>query len=729
MIFYWTPASFAVSAVTLLIAAICCWISWRRSGCARTMGVLEVFRFGLITLVLFTLNQPEVIENIRPDDQPVLAVLHDISGSMQTRDVADSGASATRQEPMTRAAAAAPYTQESFWAPLTNQLDVIIEPFSSQLSDAAAATDINGALQSLSDRHLGLRAVVLLSDGDWNIGNAPHTAATDLRMKSIPVWSVAVGAEDRLPDMELVSSSAPTIGLVNKVVRIPFRIRNWLPQDQSVVVTLKGADGKPNDKTVRVDGMGQLNDTIEWRPEQTGKYALTLSIPVCDEEAVTNNNHVSIPISIRNEALRVLIVESWPRWEYRYLRNALERDPGVEVHCQLFHPNLQDVGGGRGYLEHFPSEKDLFKYDVIFLGDVGVQQNQLSFQDCENIRQLVRSHAGGLVFLPGFRGYQQSLLTTELEELYPVVADKSQPRGIGISSPARFALTESGRRSLLTHLEPDDDQNEQVWQTLPGFQWYAATLRARIGTDVLVTHDSATTRFGRVPLIATRTARTGKVLFMGTDGAWRWRKGIEDLYHYRFWGQVVRWMAYQRNISTGEFMRLFYAPDRPKADNVLTLNANVMNTTGEPLTEGTVAVQIVTPSGRTDSVRLAPSGDDSWGLFTGTFTPTEGGQYHLVTTCADTGARLETTIAVQGQEREQVGQPARFDVLREISQVSRGALKQISDVETLIDQLAALPEPDLITRRFRIWSNPLWGALLVLLLGGFWSARKFAGLV
>ena len=27
---------------------------------------------------------------------------------------------------------------------------------------------------------------------------------------------------------------------------------------------------------------------------------------------------------------------------------------------------------------------------------------------------------------------------------------------------------------------------------------------------------------------------------------------VEDLYHYRFWSQVVRWMAHQRHISGNE---------------------------------------------------------------------------------------------------------------------------------------------------------------------------------
>src|SRR5690606_8522300 len=157
-------------------------------------------------------------------------------------------------------------------------------------------------------------------------------------------------------------------------------------------------------------------------------------------------------------------------------------------------------------------------------------------------------------------------------ELYPVVTDPAVPRGYGSSHPARFSLTESGRRSLLTRLEIEERQNERVWSTLPGFQWYAGALRAKIVGQVLAVHETESTRFRRVPSSVTLTSGTGKVLSMGTYGARRWRKGVEDLYHYRYWGQVVRWMAYQRNMSQGESMRLFYSPDRPEADNVLTLN-------------------------------------------------------------------------------------------------------------------------------------------------------------
>ena len=40
-------------------------------------------------------------------------------------------------------------------------------------------------------------------------------------------------------------------------------------------------------------------------------------------------------------------------------------------------------------------------YDVIFLGDVGVRADQLTVEQCRQIRGLVQQQAAGLVFMPG----------------------------------------------------------------------------------------------------------------------------------------------------------------------------------------------------------------------------------------------------------------------------------------------------------------------------------------
>ncbi len=90
------------------------------------------------------------------------------------------------------------------------------------------------------------------------------------------------------------------------------------------------------------------------------------------------------------------MIETYPRWNTDYTRNALERDPGVDVHCLMMHPDIKELGDGRGYLQAFPSEEELFQYDVVFLGDIGIGPNQLTEQQGAMLRRLVERQAGGL---------------------------------------------------------------------------------------------------------------------------------------------------------------------------------------------------------------------------------------------------------------------------------------------------------------------------------------------
>src|SRR5262249_11959262 len=152
-----------------------------------------------------------------------------------------------------------------------------------------------------------------------------------------------------------------------------------------------------------------LQDAITWRPESPGPLKLTLTVPKTGEERLLENNAIEAPLDVRKEQLHVLVIESFPRWEYRYLRTALERDPAVQVNCLLFQPDLGKPGAGRGYLDALPKEGELTKYDVVFLGDVGMEKGQLSTEQCAALQKLVRDQAAGLVFLPGLHGNEGTL--------------------------------------------------------------------------------------------------------------------------------------------------------------------------------------------------------------------------------------------------------------------------------------------------------------------------------
>ena len=742
--FLWSPWSIAVSIVIVLATVALCFIAWRRSGYRRDFGLLEMLRLILVLMAVMLFNQPEWVEEYRPVQEPAVAVLWDDSASMGTRDVpAQETATSTL---LTRRESIARLTDREFWKSLQNKMTVVIEPFSSsspieevtpQDPDVAAAAAMSGAgtnlhepLASAPARFQNLRAIVIASDGDWNLGEAPVQAAAALRLKDIPVFAVPAGSSSRLPDVELLSLDAPTFGIAGKAVRIPFTIESTLPREYVATVSLKTSDGDTVTKEVRIAPMGRTSDSLMWKPKAVGDYTLTLDVPRHPDELLADNNKISVPIAIREEKLRVLVVESVPRWEYRYLRNALSRDPGVEVSCLLFHPGLSKPGGGnKDYIKEFPKGKDeLSKFDVVFLGDVGIEDGQLTVEDCRWLKGLVEHQASGLVFMPGGQGRQMSLLETELGDLYPVIMDPTQPGGWGARIASHFELTELGRRSLLTKLADTQDDNVEVWEDLPGFQWYAAAVRAKAGCEVLCVHKDAANEFGRIPLLATRTFGAGKVLFMGTDGAWRWRKGVEDKFHYRFWGQVVRWMAYQRNMAKGETIRMYYSPEQPQVRQTIALTANVMERSGEPLSKGDVTARIVAPSGKAETVRFTSLGEE-WGEFSSRFTPTEPGQHAVTVACKQTGASLDATFFVQGVPVERIGRAARPEVLEEIARVTKGQVIAVDRLESVLKSLASLPEPPPSVRRVQLWCHPAVAFVLIALLGLFWVGRKIIGLI
>jgi len=574
--------------------------------------------------------------------------------------------------------------------------------------------------------------VVLASDGDWNKGRPPLDAAQTLRLAQVPVFAVPAGSPTKLPDLDLTSLDCPTMGVAGKPVRVPFTIVSSLPTERVVVATLATSTGEKLVKEVRLPPMATVTDWVYWTPPAVGDYTVTLAIPVEPGEILPDNNQRTAPIAIRQENLKVLVVESVPRWEYRYLRNALSRDPGVEVSCLLFQPGLSKRGGGtKDYIQKFPSGLDeLSKYDVVFLGDVGVGEGQLTDEDCRLLKGLVEYQASGLVFMPGWRGEQASLTGTALDELCPVVIDPARSDGMASEAPRRLVLTEAGRKSLLTKLADGGTENLAVWESLPGGQWHGPVLRAKAGSEVLAVHEDAANEYGRIPLLVTRSFGAGKVLYMATDGAWRWRKGVEDKYHYRFWGQVVRWMAYRRNMARGERMSLSFAPEQPQLGQTLAIDARVTESSGEPLSRGEVTARITAPSGAVETVRFAaPGGDGEWGVFAATFTPTEPGTHELVLACKETGDTLDASVFVQGSAEEGIGKAARPEVLAEIAQVTRGKVVRPDEIAGLVESLAALPDPPPSVRRLQLWSHPLVAASLVTLLGLFWIGRKRQGLV
>ena len=478
------PWVLATVGAFLLASVLFFFRSLSKEGSDGPHILLHLLRLLIAIAVAFTLLRPERVVHTRNTEKPRVVVLWDGSGSMNTKDVLTGD-----RTTISRATWLKEQVDSKFWAPLEKRYHVTVEPFAIPPEDPRTldaetqiGTDLNAPLDRALKQYNDLRAVVLLTDGDYNLGKNPIESATALARREVPIYAVGIGSETFLPDVELLNVLAPTYALINERVSAVVTLQNHLPREVKTAINISGPGGATGSKNVTIPAMAQVQEMVVFTPPTEGSGEFKVSIPVEREEVFPNNNERTFPLAVRKETLRVLVVDSQPRWEFRYLRNALMRDPGVQVNTILFNPQI-GMGEGNGYLSDFPSKKeDLQGYDVVFLGDVGVGDGMLKKEQAELLKGLIEQQASGLVFMPGPLGREKSLLDSPLNDLIPVEMDFSKGTGYASAAEARLELTFRGRDHWLTMLATDPNANQAVWRGLPGFYWYAPVVLSWSGT-------------------------------------------------------------------------------------------------------------------------------------------------------------------------------------------------------------------------------------------------------
>ena len=739
-----STALFYIGIVALIIVGALCFIAWKRATRPLRTGLLEGLRFLIALIIVLMLWKPEWRTITYPEDKPEIAILWDGSESMTTEDTVlpkwmmdDNSRVTTRKEFIQKALGA------DFWKKLEDngKVHVFTEEFSalpegiSIEEKTKRGSDLNTPLNNLLEEHDNLKAVILLSDGDHNLNrkdgslNSPTSAAQQLLISKTPLYTVPVGAAKSLPDLELINSSAPDFGIVGEYVQIPFSIKSSMEKDIRTTVTIKDDKGTaPKTKQVTIPANKTYRGSMLWQLKEEGSTKLKLSFPVNPGELIASNNSQEFIIGAKKESIKVLVIETRPRWEYRFIRNALSRDPGVDVDCLLLHPN-HGKGDGPDYIQSFPDKlEELQKYDVVFLGDVGIGKDQLTKEQANLLAGLVKEQASGIVFIPGPLGNQLTLKDTDLEPIIPIIFDETKPKGLSDEVPSPLNLTTPGKTSLLTLLGNNEAENPKIWRNLPGFYWCAAVKKTKAGASVLATHANRKNSYGSIPMLVTKQAGSGKALFLGHDSAWRWRRGVEDLYHFRFWKNVARWMSYQRNMAAGERLRLYRTPDRPKPGDLVSLSVNAFDANGVPLRDGNVQVEIEAPDGNKKTIILDRS-EGNWGALTGGFDINQVGEWKVTAGIEGdkTAQTVSTSIIAQGQQIEKIGKPVNTELLQEMSRISKGQLitpDKLNEITNLID---TLPAKSPLESRNPLWNHIILLITLITLLALFWTGRKLNG--
>ena len=204
---------------------------------------------------------------------------------------------------------------------------------------------------------------------------------------------------------------------------------------------------------------------------------------------------------------------------------------------------------------------------------------------------------------------------------------------------------------------------------------------------------------------------------------------MEDVYHYNFWGQVIRWMAHKRKMAKGEGVRLTYNPENPKVGEEISLQATMLNLSGGADNALLRASIRRVDNNSTRDIQLAPL-EGGWGVFQGSLKMPAGGTYDIkIYNPNNPNQTLETTILVEAPTLEKLGQPANAKVMREIAARSGGETGQVADLSRLLAGLSGVAKKEEIQKPFELWSSPWWAGGILFLLAVYWVSRKVLGLI
>jgi hypothetical protein len=513
--------------------------------------------------------------------------------------------------------------------------------------DTGNATRMGDAVRQVLDdfRAAPPAAIILLSDGVTTEGIPLAAAAEEARRAGVPLIAIGLGRTDPPQDIELADVLVDEAVFVDDVVSFQIQIKASGLANQTAKLTLRrlGADQSISassnvaEQRIALPPPGQtLTTRLVDRPGEPGNITYIVEIEPHDGEANLDNNRERRTVSVRDEKIRVLLVQAYPSYEFRFLKSLLERDDTVRLSTYLQDADPAFAEQDKTALRSFPlAREELFEYDVLLFGDV--DPRLLPRSAWENVRAFVVEKGGGLAFLAGPRFFPWLYAdNTEIAALLPVetfaeAASADDLLANDISRGFTVRPTPIGLQNPALQLADTPEATEQIWQQLAPLFWlYEVGKLKPAGQTLAVTGSEragASPIPPRLPIIAFQYVGPGRVLFHAIDSTWRWRLGVGDAYFSRYWVQMVRFLA-RGELSSGRGAQLTADRREYRRGDEVQLRARFLDPKLAPAND-LVTLWIDSPgqARRRISLHRSPA---ATGVFEGTVVDLNEGQYEVV---------------------------------------------------------------------------------------------------
>ena len=739
------PLVLAVLAAVVALAAAL--LTYRRAGghsSARDRVVLAGIRITALALVLACLFRPMLLLSAPVPQRNFVGVLIDDSRSMQIAD----GGERSRSE-IVRSALGT--SDSSLIAGLRERFQVRLFRFggatqriedASALAFTASETRIGDAIASARQEldAVPLSGLVVLSDGADNAGQAVEDELLSLKARAVPVFTVGIGMERFRRDIEIDR------------VELPRQVLQGSSFVANVLVRQRGFAGERLPLVVEDEGRVVAREEIELPPDgasvpvripvtlrSSGARTLRFTIPLQNDEVVTQNNERRALVDVRFRREKVLYVEGEPRYEVRFVREAVEADSNLQlVVLQRTAENKYlrlNVDGPTELAGGFPTTRaELFRYRAVVLGSI--EASAFTPDQLRMLSDFVSVRGGGILFLGGRRAFGEGgYAGTPLADILPMFLDgDAVPDSLTPFNELRVRVTPAGvTHPATSHAAPAAGARRERPDSSPIVRVPVTSVNriARLKPGAVTLLEGYEGRVRQPVLVYQRFGR-GLSVALPIQDSWLWQMhadvAVDDPAYRTLWRQLLRWIT----SDTPDQLKVSTSEDRVRPGGNVAIRVEMSDSNFQRRNDAKLVARVSAPSGAMREVPLEWVVDRD-GEYQATYASDEPGIHtvRVTTTGGKPGERMledSTFVAIADLNSEFYGAEMRRPLLQRIADETGGKFYAPTTMNQIPEDIALNKRGITVINQLDLWDMPVVLVLLIALLGGEWAYRRHRGM-
>lgn len=613
---------------------------------------LALLRFVTVALITFLLLAPLVKRHVNTHEKPIIVLAQDVSESVQPVD-------------------------HRLWEFDSPQFDIVRDSFGDKTTDIAAA------LQDIADRYAGrnLGAVVLATDGIFNQGANPTTAATSL---AVPVYTVALGDTTHHPDATIAHLRYNHVAYLGNQFPLEVTIRAHRLKGQLGTLTVTHNGRRLHTQEIAyTDNTFSTTENITLDADRAGLQSYTITLT--GATTVTR----TIAVEVIDGHQKIALVAAAPHPDIAALRRAIEKNPNYQIEL------IEKAD--------FPNRK-LGEYSLLILHNLPDGRFQLPPAALQIPTIFV---IGTQTDLGRFNALRSGL---------EIVAKARKTDEVTAARNGAFAL-----------FNFDEEAGQRIEQ-LPPLTAPFGTYRPAANLQSLFTAKIGNVASDR-PMIAFCQQEGIRRAFVIGEGMWRWRlQDYQMTGNHNDFDQLVEKMVVYTSLQTNkERLHVTTRHIYRLGENVV-IEAELYDDNYEPVNTPEVSLELRSDLQSSAQQYAFNRSGNGYSLPLGTLEP---GQYAYTASTTLAGKRYTASgnFIVEDINLEQVNHVADHALLNTIAQTTGAQMLYPDQLDQLPQLLADRDDLKSVvyahTRYTELLNLPLLFILIVLLLAAEWGIRKW----